>query len=50
MRSVVAIVVVAGAVVLAAATPGAQVQTGVFGATMQVASVNDGPFTVIVDL
>ncbi len=29
---------------------GATVQTGVFGAMMQVASVNDGPFTVIVDV
>jgi D-tyrosyl-tRNA(Tyr) deacylase len=29
---------------------GATVQTGVFGAMMQVASVNDGPFTVIVDM
>jgi D-tyrosyl-tRNA(Tyr) deacylase len=29
---------------------GAAVQTGVFGAMMQVASVNDGPFTVIVDV
>ena len=28
---------------------GATVETGVFGAMMQVASVNDGPFTVIVD-
>ena len=28
---------------------GATVATGVFGAMMQVASVNDGPFTVIVD-
>lgn len=29
---------------------GAQVETGVFGAAMTVASVNDGPFTVIIDL
>jgi D-tyrosyl-tRNA(Tyr) deacylase len=29
---------------------GASVQTGVFGAMMQVTSVNDGPFTVIVDV
>jgi len=29
---------------------GAQVETGVFGAMMRVASVNDGPFTVIVEL
>jgi len=28
---------------------GAQVATGVFGADMQVASVNDGPMTLIVD-
>ena len=31
----------------AAAPP---VETGVFGAMMQVASVNDGPFTVIVEV
>jgi D-tyrosyl-tRNA(Tyr) deacylase len=29
---------------------GAEVATGIFGATMQVQSVNDGPFTLIVDL
>ena len=29
---------------------GANVQTGVFGAMMQVASVNDGPFTVILEV
>lgn len=29
---------------------GAEVATGVFGAMMQVQSVNDGPFTLIVDL
>ena len=29
---------------------GAEVCTGVFGAMMQVASVNDGPFTVLVEL
>ena len=29
---------------------GAQVETGVFGAHMQVASVNDGPFTVLVEV
>ncbi|MEP6559766.1 MAG: D-aminoacyl-tRNA deacylase [Nakamurella sp.] len=29
---------------------GARVQTGVFGAMMQVASINDGPFTVIVEI
>ncbi len=28
---------------------GAQVATGVFGADMQVASVNDGPMTLVVD-
>jgi D-tyrosyl-tRNA(Tyr) deacylase len=29
---------------------GAPVHTGVFGAHMQVASVNDGPVTIIVDV
>ena len=29
---------------------GADVQTGVFGAEMAVTSVNDGPFTVLIDL
>ena len=29
---------------------GADVSTGVFGAMMQVASVNDGPFTVLIEL
>jgi D-tyrosyl-tRNA(Tyr) deacylase len=29
---------------------GARVQTGIFGADMKVALVNDGPFTVIVDI
>ena len=29
---------------------GAVVETGVFGAVMQVTSVNDGPFTIILDL
>ena len=29
---------------------GAQVQTGVFGANMQVESVNDGPVTVLLEL
>jgi D-tyrosyl-tRNA(Tyr) deacylase len=29
---------------------GAPVQTGVFGAAMQVASVNDGPFTVLLEV
>jgi D-tyrosyl-tRNA(Tyr) deacylase len=28
---------------------GAHVETGVFGAQMQVSSVNDGPFTVLLD-
>jgi D-tyrosyl-tRNA(Tyr) deacylase len=28
---------------------GAEVQTGVFGADMQVASVNDGPVTVLLE-
>ena len=31
-------------------TLGAQVATGVFGAEMAVSSVNDGPFTVIIEL
>ncbi|SDP56489.1 D-tyrosyl-tRNA(Tyr) deacylase [Klenkia soli] len=29
---------------------GAEVATGVFGASMQVASVNDGPFTLLLDV
>jgi D-tyrosyl-tRNA(Tyr) deacylase len=29
---------------------GAEVRTGVFGAHMQVASVNDGPVTVMLEL
>jgi len=29
---------------------GAPVQTGVFGASMQVASINDGPFTVLLEV
>jgi D-aminoacyl-tRNA deacylase len=29
---------------------GAEVATGVFGASMQVASVNDGPFTVLLEV
>jgi D-tyrosyl-tRNA(Tyr) deacylase len=29
---------------------GARVETGVFGASMQVASVNDGPFTVLLEI
>ena len=38
------------AVVAALRDRGARVETGVFGAAMKVASVNDGPFTVLVDL
>jgi D-tyrosyl-tRNA(Tyr) deacylase len=38
------------AVVAALRARGAPVATGVFGAAMQVASVNDGPFTVLLDL
>lgn len=37
------------AVVAALRERGATVQTGVFGADMAVGSVNDGPFTVLVD-
>lgn len=29
---------------------GARVRTGIFGADMKVASINDGPFTVIVEI
>ncbi len=29
---------------------GARVETGVFGASMQVASINDGPFTVLLEI
>jgi D-aminoacyl-tRNA deacylase len=29
---------------------GARVETGVFGAAMQVASINDGPFTVLLEI
>jgi D-tyrosyl-tRNA(Tyr) deacylase len=29
---------------------GARVQTGVFGADMKVALVNDGPVTIVLDL
>jgi len=29
---------------------GARVETGVFGASMQVASVNDGPFTILLEI
>jgi D-aminoacyl-tRNA deacylase len=38
------------AVVGALRERGAHVETGVFGAAMAVESVNDGPFTVIVDV
>jgi D-tyrosyl-tRNA(Tyr) deacylase len=37
------------AVVAALRARGAHVETGVFGAAMAVASVNDGPFTVLVE-
>ena len=39
-----------GAVVRALRDLGARVETGVFGADMKVALVNDGPVTIIVDL
>jgi D-tyrosyl-tRNA(Tyr) deacylase len=38
------------AVVAALRARGATVATGVFGALMEVESVNDGPFTVLVDV
>jgi D-tyrosyl-tRNA(Tyr) deacylase len=38
------------AVVAALRERGATVATGVFGAVMEVESVNDGPFTVLVDV
>jgi D-tyrosyl-tRNA(Tyr) deacylase len=38
------------AVVAALRARGAHVETGVFGAAMQVASVNDGPFTVLLEV
>jgi D-aminoacyl-tRNA deacylase len=38
------------AVVAALRARGATVETGVFGADMAVASVNDGPFTVLVEV
>jgi D-tyrosyl-tRNA(Tyr) deacylase len=38
------------AVVLALRELGASVQTGVFGADMQVSLVNDGPVTLVLDL
>ncbi|GAA4550057.1 D-aminoacyl-tRNA deacylase [Pseudonocardia xishanensis] len=37
------------AVVAALRERGAHVETGVFGADMRVASVNDGPFTILVE-
>jgi D-aminoacyl-tRNA deacylase len=37
------------AVVAALRERGAHVETGVFGADMKVASVNDGPFTVMIE-
>ena len=39
-----------GAVVSALRDLGAHVETGVFGAEMKVALLNDGPFTLILDL
>jgi D-aminoacyl-tRNA deacylase len=39
-----------GAVVSALRNLGARVETGVFGANMKVALLNDGPVTIIVDL
>ena len=39
-----------GAFIAALAALGASVQTGVFGARMQVALVNDGPVTLVLDL
>ncbi|MGD9529794.1 MAG: D-aminoacyl-tRNA deacylase, partial [Pseudonocardia sp.] len=38
------------AVVAALRERGAHVETGVFGARMAVESVNDGPFTVLIDV
>lgn len=38
------------AVVTALRDRGARVETGVFGAAMRVASVNDGPFTVLLEI
>lgn len=38
------------AVIAALRTRGARVETGRFGAAMTVASTNDGPFTVIVEI
>jgi D-aminoacyl-tRNA deacylase len=39
-----------GAVVQALRDLGARVETGVFGAVMQVSLTNDGPVTIIIDL
>jgi D-aminoacyl-tRNA deacylase len=39
-----------GAIVQALRHLGARVETGVFGANMKVALVNDGPVTIVVDL
>ena len=39
-----------GAVVQALRELGARVETGVFGAQMQVSLVNDGPVTIVMDL
>jgi D-tyrosyl-tRNA(Tyr) deacylase len=38
------------AVVSGLRSRGASVQTGIFGALMQVASVNDGPFTILLEV
>ncbi|HEY6744609.1 MAG TPA: D-aminoacyl-tRNA deacylase [Mycobacteriales bacterium] len=38
------------AVVASLRSRGARVETGVFGASMQVTSVNDGPFTVLLEV
>ena len=38
------------AVVCALRALGARVETGIFGADMQVSLINDGPVTIIVDL
>ena len=39
-----------GAVVQALRDLGARAETGVFGADMKVALVNDGPVTIVLDL
>jgi D-aminoacyl-tRNA deacylase len=38
------------AVIMSLRALGARVQTGIFGASMQVSLINDGPFTIIVEL